>query len=156
LLLGSGRSVPHIPVLCDLKGKCAGQVRHQPDGNLVIRYNLGIANLQPEEFILQTVPHEVAHVVTWLLHGNRVRPHGREWQSVMSFFGKDSSRCHEFKVPEAGQRRQQRWKYECNCRDHQLSTTRHHRVQEGQQYQCRLCNGILRLKSSQTQNKNAR
>ncbi len=147
LLHGNGRTLPEIPVRCDLRGKCAGQVRHLSDGSLVIRYNLGMANLQPDDFIQQTVPHEVAHVVTWLLHGNRVKPHGREWQSVMAFFGQGSSRCHAFKIPAAGQRRQQRWVYTCACREHQLSTTRHHRIQQGQQYQCRLCNGILRPKN---------
>jgi len=146
LLHGSGRTIPVVPVVCDLRGKSAGQVRHQGDSSLVIRYNLGMASLQPGAFIAQTVPHEVAHVITWLLHGSTVRPHGKEWQSVMAFFGQDSSRCHEFAVPPSGQRRQQRWDYVCDCREHQLSTTRHHRVQQGQQYQCRLCSGILRPK----------
>jgi SprT protein len=148
LLHGSGRALPEIPVRCDLRGKCAGQVRHQLDGSLVIRYNLGMATLQADDFIAQTVPHEVAHVVTWLLHGHKVRPHGKEWQSVMRFFGQDSSRCHEFAVPATGQRRQQRWDYVCDCREHQLSTTRHHRALQGQQYQCRLCNTMLRQKNS--------
>lgn len=148
LLHGSGRKFPELDVRCDLRGKCAGQVRHQADGGLVIRYNLEIAVLQTDDFLAQTVPHEVAHVVTWLLHGNRARPHGREWQSVMRFFGQDIGRCHEFKLPTTGQHRQRRWHYECDCREHQLSTTRHHRAQRGHQYQCRLCNGLLRYKDT--------
>jgi SprT protein len=145
LLLGHGRSLPAIQVRCDLRGKSAGQVRHAADGNLVIRYNLGIARLQPAAFLEQTVPHEVAHVVTWLLHGASARPHGREWRAVMAFFDqKTAARCHDFEVPAGHTRRQQRWHYQCDCREHRLSTTRHRRIQQGQQYQCRLCQGVLR------------
>jgi len=145
LLRGHGRAEPAIEVRCNLRGKSAGQVRHQADGSLLIRYNLGIASLQPEAFLEQTVPHEVAHVVTWLLHGSRAKPHGREWREVMAFFGRaTAARCHDFQIPTDQQRRQRRWHYACDCREHQLSTTRHRRIQQGGQYQCRLCGSLLR------------
>ena len=149
LLHGAGRTLPQVTVRYDLRGRSAGQVRRQPDGSLAIRYNLAIAQLQPAEFLEKTVPHEVAHVVTWLLHGDRARPHGTEWRNVMAYFGqRAAARCHDFRVPDATPRRQRRWVYRCNCREHALSTTRHHRVQQGQIYLCRLCNGPLRPKSA--------
>lgn len=143
LLRGHGRAEPAIEVRCNLRGKSAGQVRHQADGSLLIRYNLGIASLQPEAFLEQTVPHEVAHVVTWLLHGRRARPHGAEWQAVMHHLGIASPRrCHDFDMPPV--RRQRRWPYRCACRVHQLSTTRHRRVQtQGIRYHCSACGTAL-------------
>ncbi|MCR5423149.1 MAG: SprT-like domain-containing protein [Bacteroidales bacterium] len=36
-------------------------------------------NINPYFFLLVLL-HELAHLNTWKLHGNRVQPHGREWQ----------------------------------------------------------------------------
>ena len=145
LLRERARLTPMLEVRCDLRGKAAGQVRHYADGRLVIRYNLGMARLQPRQFIAETVPHEVAHVITWLCHGRRARPHGEEWRAVMRHFGiEDAPRCHDFAVPPQDTRRQRRWSYRCDCQTHQLSSTRHNRVLRGQQYLCRSCGQPLR------------
>jgi SprT protein len=140
----AARRPPRVNVLLNLRGASAGQVRQYRDGRLTIRYNLAMAAHQPEAFIAETVPHEVAHVVTSVCHG-RVRPHGREWQRVMQWFGIDQPRrCHDFASPVAG-RSQRRWAYRCDCREHQLSTTRHNRAQRGLDYICRACSGPLRF-----------
>jgi SprT protein len=103
---------------------------------------LALARLQPDPFIAETVPHEVAHVVTHVCHG-RVAPHGSEWQGVMRWFGFSSPRrCHSFHSDTAG-RTQRRWTYRCDCRQHQLSTTRHNRAQRGIDYLCRVCGSTL-------------
>ncbi len=131
-----------IRIRFDLQGRAAGQARFTPSGGIEIRYNLAIASLQPEHFMRETVPHEVAHVVTWLLHGQRVRPHGREWQAVMRQLGVNKPRrCHDFEMPPL--RRQRRWPYSCACNTHQLSTTRHRRAQQGTRYQCKACGTTL-------------
>ena len=42
------------------------------------------------------------------------------------------------------QRRQRTHPYRCACREHQLSSTRHNRVQRRKgEYQCLNCNGVL-------------
>jgi SprT protein len=141
----AGRRLPEIEVRLDLKGASAGQVRQYRDGRLVIRYNLAMAEGQPEAFISQTVPHEVAHVVTHICHG-KVRPHGPEWQRVMAWFGfDDPERCHAFEQPAGARRGQRRWDYRCDCRVHQLSTTRHNRARRGLDYVCRACGSALRF-----------
>jgi SprT protein len=141
----AARCTPTIEVRCDLRGASAGQLRLYRDGALVIRYNLALATQQPEAFIAETVPHEVAHLVTHVCHG-RVPPHGTEWRRVMAWFGIDEpSRCHDF-VPAGGSvQRQRRWDYRCGCRTHQLSTTRHNRAQRGLDYLCRECGQVLRF-----------
>jgi SprT protein len=144
LLLGVGKRLPGIDILCNLRGQSAGQVRWPARGRVQIRYNLAMAQQQPEAFERETVPHEVAHVVTKVLHPN-AKPHGPEWQAIMSFFGVDPKRCHDFTPAESPSRRQRQWRYRCDCREHQLSTTRHHRDQRGQsRYHCRECGGELR------------
>lgn len=140
----AARMAPAVEVRLDLRGSAAGQLRRYRDGRLVIRYNLAMAQRQPEDFVAETVPHEVAHVVTAVCHG-QVRPHGPEWRAVMRWFGVDQPRrCHDFAAP-AG-RRQRRWAYRCGCREHQLSTTRHNRAQRGLDYRCRCCGDPLRYR----------
>lgn len=143
LLPGQARQLRDIGLRFDLRGRAAGQTRLGTRGKLEIRYNLEIAGLQPDAFARETVPHEVAHVVTWLLHGHRARPHGTEWQAVMHHLGIPSPRrCHDFDMPPV--RRQRRWPYRCACRVHQLSTTRHRRVQQqGIRYHCSTCGAAL-------------
>lgn len=141
---------PKFEVRFDLRGQSAGQLRRYDDGRLVIRYNLPMALLQPQAFEQETVPHEVAHLVTWLCHGRRAKPHGTEWQTVMRFFGVDQpSRCHSFNPATTSTRQQRRWRYQCDCQEHELSSVRHKRASRGQVYVCRKCQAELRLASEQ-------
>jgi SprT protein len=133
-----------VDVHYDLRGKAAGQVVWRHGAAPLIRYNLDIAERQQESFIRETVPHEVAHVVVRLLHPY-ARPHGREWQAVMQHLGvTNPQRCHRFEVAAQAGRSQRRWGYRCACKTHQLSTTRHKRMQAGKaSYLCRCCGGPL-------------
>ena len=143
LLLGHGRQLPEVRISFSQRGRSAGQMRIDAKGHPEIRYNLGMATLQSEEFLREVVPHEVAHLVTWLQYGDRARPHGAEWQSVMRYFGIETPRrCHDFKMDESI-RQQRRWAYRCNCREHTLSTTRHNRAQRGTRYHCAACGAQL-------------
>jgi hypothetical protein len=45
-------------------------------------------NLNKYSFLI-TLVHELAHLVTFIEHGNRVEPHGREWKRLYSHLLKD-------------------------------------------------------------------
>lgn len=145
LLTGSGRLPPQVEVRFDLRGKAAGQVRWPTGREALIRYNLAMAQRQPEDFLAQTVPHEVAHVVCRALYP-KARAHGPEWRGLMRFFGIERpARCHGFDTGPVFSHAQRRWGYRCDCRQHQLSTTRHYRIVRGRaRYQCRHCGSELR------------
>jgi SprT protein len=133
------------PVLrYDLRGQAAGQARWQARRRPELRFNLDIGRRHADDFVHVTVAHEVAHLVTYQCFG-RTRPHGPEWRSVMQHFGiADPRRCHDYDIDARQARHQRRWHYECRCRIHQLSTTRHHRVQRGHaKYHCRRCGETL-------------
>ncbi len=136
--------IPELPVLLDLRGSAAGQYRggEQP----CIRYNRIIAAQVFEDFIARTIPHEVAHyVVDRLYAGKRVKPHGIEWQSIMRAFGLEPSVRHRYDLSQVPVRQQRRYTYICDCRKHQLSATRHNRVQrKGISYFCSQCRSELR------------
>lgn len=138
---------PQPDIRFDLRGTAAGQARWGTGERPVLRFNLAMARAETARFLAQTVPHEVAHLVTAACWG-RTRPHGIEWQSVMQFFGAPADRCHSYRVPDATHRRQRRWTYTCGCQSHALSTTRHNRAQAGHvSYHCRRCGDRLRWDS---------
>lgn len=53
-----------------------GDYRRYPDGSHKITVN---NNLNPQEFLL-TLLHELAHLITFLRNGVKVKPHGKEWK----------------------------------------------------------------------------
>jgi SprT protein len=145
LCAAHGVALPDPQIRLDLRGQAAGQARWDAAGRPLLRYNLHIARRHADAFLARTVPHEVAHLITAACHG-RTRPHGPEWRRVMAHLGiTNPSRCHDYQVDESQVKRQRRWTYRCDCRHHQLSTTRHKRALAGSAlYHCRACHAALR------------
>jgi SprT protein len=137
---------PEPELRFDLRGTAAGQARWSAGLRPVLRFNLTLAGASTSRFLEQTVAHEVAHLVTAACFG-RTRPHGPEWRAIMEFFGlPNATRCHNYPVPPSTNRKQRRWSYACGCQTHQLSTTRHRRIENGRAtYHCRRCGRQLRL-----------
>lgn len=138
-----GTHITQPQVSFDLRGRAAGMVVFAERGTVHIRYNRPILQENGEAFIRQTVPHEVAHLVARTLHGARIKPHGREWQSIMRLFGANANRCHNFSTKNIPLRRMRYFPYRCNCKYHQLSTIRHNRCKAGVTYLCRACGTAL-------------
>lgn len=141
-----GRRSARLPtpqIRFDLRGGSAGQCLWRTGHTPVLRFNLTLARANGDDFVTTTVAHEVAHLVTLACHG-RTPPHGTAWRSVMRHLGIDApQRCHGY--PVADMRRQRRWPYRCACREHELTTTRHNRVQRRDaEYICRHCGERLR------------
>jgi SprT protein len=133
-------AMPQVEIRFDLRGTGAGQARIRSGSFAVIRYNTTLLGLHPTQFVAETVPHEVAHVVAFVKHGPRIRPHGPEWQAVMRHFGVEPSRCHRYDVSRLRTRSLQRFLYRCSCGTHEISSIRHNRIRrEGTVYLCRRC-----------------
>lgn len=94
-----------------------------------------------QNFIQQTVPHEVAHLIVYQVFG-KVKPHGKEWKFVMEqLFNCPAKTCHQF---DTSQVQGKRFIYQCSCQQHQLSIRRHNKIQRGEaHYFCRNCKEIL-------------
>jgi len=133
-----------IPVKFDLRGRASGMfvVNHQ---GCHIRYNEAIFSAYFDDAVVNTVAHEVAHYVVYSRWGaRRVKPHGREWQQVMSLFQLKAEVTSQYDLSQLPVRRQKRYEYVCGCRSHQLSTTRHNRLLRQQTvYYCRQCGQSL-------------
>lgn len=139
-----GVSLPVPGIGFDLRGTAAGQVRIERR-QWRIRYNAVLLEQHTQRFLKRTVPHEVAHLVAYQLHGPRIRPHGREWKAIMVHFGADASRCHDFDTRDSRVRRLRQFVYQCACQRHTLSSIRHNRIERGMTYLCRKCQRPLTL-----------
>ena len=70
----------------------------------LIRLNLTFLVENEEQFLKQTVPHEVAHLVAHYVYdakpmnGKKVRPHGKEWKEVMGVLGLEPKVTHSYDV----------------------------------------------------------
>lgn len=123
----------------DLRGTRAGCA--SADGR--IRLNPVLLRENPADFLVQTLPHEVAH---WIVFRWRpgAAPHGAEWRQVMSWLDAPARRCHGFDVDRARVRVLRRHPYTCACRAHEVSAILHRRIQGGAAYRCRACGSVLR------------
>lgn len=101
-------------------------------GRLEFSTKLYAAN--EEQFLLDTVVHEFAHVVSWELFATR--GHDANWKSVMNTLGATPSRCHSYAVQK---RETKTYAYQCACRVHQFTPQRRAWAKKGKTYICIHC-----------------
>ncbi len=117
-----------------LRGKAAG-VAHI--GRNLLRFNSLLYQQNRDDFLRQTVAHEVAHLLAHELYGRGIRPHGPQWQGIMQeVFGLPALRCHSYQLPATPQTM---YRYRCDCREHDLGVRRHRSCGRGRHYLCRNC-----------------
>lgn len=142
---GSGAriAVESCDVSYDVRGVAAGWARYRglDSGGRVrvsMAFNARILYHNVEEFIEQTVAHEVAHVIDFALRGESA--HDKRWKRIMRALGARPERLHSFEAGVKKTRKVKRYAYHCACRDIELSSIRHNRVVKGEQiYRCKLC-----------------
>lgn len=132
-----------VPVVrLNQRGRAAGTAylqRHE------VRFNHYMFKQDPNAFLESVVPHEISHLIVFRLYGGRVKPHGKEWQSVMKLvFGVEPTRTHGFDVKPA----KSSYTYVCACTEHNLTIRRHNKILKGCVYQCRQCRTSLKEKSN--------
>lgn len=119
------------------KGRAAGTAHLQKNE---LRFNRFMYEQSPAEFLATVVPHEVAHLIVFQIYGDTVKPHGKEWQSVMvKVYGLEPSRTHTFEVPP----QKNTFSYRCSCKEHLFSKQRHNRANKGVAYICKNCRSSL-------------
>ncbi|HYA39462.1 MAG TPA: SprT-like domain-containing protein [Candidatus Methylomirabilis sp.] len=125
----------------NLRGMAAA-VAHTT-GN-AIRINRPLLERNIEDFLGNTVPHEVSHLLAHRLHGPTIAPHGAQWAAIMrEVFGLEPRRCHDYDVRPG---MTAAYRYHCSCPDgHTLGTRRHRNALRGRRYYCRRCRQPLRF-----------
>jgi SprT protein len=147
-----------VEIVFNLKGRAAGMYRvSQRDLRKLslhrnryreIRYNPYIFARYYEDNLNVTVPHEVAHFVTDIIHGlKNIKPHGKEWKQVMATFGADASVTADYDLTGIPKKKMRSFTYRCLCGDRQLSAIRHNKIIKRQyRYHCKICKQTLQLK----------
>lgn len=138
-----GKKLDVIDVRFDLRGRTSGMFCHRGRESF-IRYNSAIFCRYFDENLTQTVPHEVAHYVVFKLHPRYAKPHGPEWKQVMHDFGAPADVTSKLDIQDLSTRRLKRYRYRCDCREHELTSIRHNRIERGvRRYGCPKCHQPL-------------
>lgn len=72
-------------------------------GQWRIQLNEQLCKENLEDFINDTVPHEVAHLVAYKVFGDD--GHGDGWRSVMRALGLNPTRCHDYETKNVNGKR---------------------------------------------------
>jgi SprT protein len=137
-----------FPVYFDTIGRAAAfaHVWHKTRG-MHININPVLLNENMEYIINQTVPHEVAHLVAYLIYGKQALGHGYEWRSVMSVFGLEAIRCHRLDTTTIKKNRNRtRFNYTCKCgSEFDLSLNIVNKLRKGQKRVHSACKNYIDL-----------
>lgn len=137
-----GKPIPPPTVSFDLRGRTAGQAFLAKNH---IRLNAVLLAENIVDFMEDTIPHELAHLLTHRVYGRRASAHGPEWQHMMrDVFNVAPSRCHRLDTTRASVSKAE-WMYHCGCpgKVHELTARRHNTIQRGGAYLCKLCGSRL-------------
>lgn len=130
-----------------LKGQTAGQAF--PAKNL-IRINLQLYRENYEDYLAETLPHEVAHLIVVYLHipprslqnwAMELSSHGREWQEVAKQLGCKGNRCHTYATTSA--RVTRKFTFKCACAQREVGANVAAKINAGSIRICKKCNHVL-------------
>lgn len=137
-------NMPVPNIFYDIKGTKAGVARMSIKGAYSLHFNPRIAGKDWNEFINNTVAHEVAHIAVfqWCkFHGKKLPdPHGIRWNVMMREVGATPKRTHEIDVEDL-KRQVSQYEYKCKCEDSLLVGIRvHNSIKSGKKiYSCKKC-----------------
>ena len=127
-----------IGIQFNVKGRVAGWAFPSRGS---VRFNSYMLTNNFSEFMSDTVPHELAHVVARQIDIT-CKPHGYTWQSVMRFFGSEPSRCHSYACEPRTSRRN-RVQLTCTCGHQYIITSNMYAKIVKFGARCRRCNAKL-------------
>lgn len=145
-------NMPTVHVRYDINsGRLGGEARLYEN---TVRVNPVFLNAHTEEYINQTIPHEVAHLGVHQVYrvgrGQVVDAHGHQWKNMMvNVLGIPADRCHSMTVPEGVRvgKPKPKYNYTCSgCNAVVVVGPKHHaKIQAGHHMWHKSCGSSTRL-----------
>lgn len=134
--------LPYPEVEFSLRGTTAGLAYSFQNK---LNFNLSIAKENKKEFLDQTVPHEVAHIVADNFFKRRCH-HDASWRGIMlNVYGKAPERCHSYEVEHLKARKTKKFLYHCSCPSNvKVGLKVHSNISSGKKnYRCVRCSKTI-------------
>lgn len=104
-----------------------------------VRFNTGLLEDNLQRYLVRTIPHEVAHLVVFAVHGVERKGgknvwHGEKFKAQMRAFGCEETRCHTMDTSKVAmpKRKTKKHIYVCECgHTLNLSSVRHNKMVRG-------------------------
>jgi SprT protein len=128
------RPLPMPTISFDLVGTTAGRAFSK---EWHIQLSSVLLTENTEQFEKDTIPHELAHLIAYRMHGYKVG-HGEHWKNIMLKLGLQPNRLHQMDVTNA-RTTESVGGYFCHCREHELTKRMHNRFVAGTLIRCSRC-----------------
>jgi len=97
-----------------------------------------------DDMINRTLPHEIAHLVSFKVFGMIGRGHVTYWKLIMRQLGLKPSRCHTYSLEGVKVRNITKIEYKCGCpQSVKVGLKVHRNIVCGRKYKCKRCNTVL-------------
>lgn len=121
------------------KGRKAG---HANGSQWMVGFNTGLLEDNLQRYTVRTIPHEVAHIVVYAVHGQLYKngkrdSHGEAFKAQMDAFGCENTRCHTMDTSKVRQKKRVTKKYavKCSCGwTAHVGVVRARKIQRGAEY----------------------
>jgi predicted SprT family Zn-dependent metalloprotease len=108
-------------VVINYRAKCRAGAIHPKDKKLSLTHKFFECKSRNNDHV-DTLLHEVAHVITDIVYPHTKVHHGREWKSIMIALGMAPDRCHYYEY--MGTNKQPKHEYKCKDCGHIIHTKR--------------------------------
>lgn len=143
LYASKGLALKTPSISFDLKGSTGGKAYSTRNH---IQLNAEMLVQFGDAFIEEVVPHELAHLAVTAKYGLKVRGHGVEWKTMMSWLNKVPNRTHKFETVSMKEKKDNRPFLWCNCAEPLRCSTRiYNLIKGGQARQCAVCKARVSL-----------
>lgn len=110
-----------------------------------VAFNPHVLMMNVDEFINDTVVHEIAHAIQMRCFPNFARAHGKEFKQILKSIGANSSAQRSNYDLSGIPSIPGRYIYSCGCTTFHFSTILHNRMMCGEVRKCTLCDNIVKL-----------
>lgn len=127
----------------DIRGQDAGRayfsVGRLTKRKTQLKFNEILLHENEDSFLENVVAHECAHLVAYDIYGSRIKPHGKEWKSIMcNLYGLEPAVRHHLDVSGVSNKP---FVYRCACIDKEIriGKRQHSNIQKSDRYICNEC-----------------